>query len=96
MVLPDADALAALPLHVIVRDFPEALAVCRRAGLDVAAVGGEPLVVAAGARLAGICAALQQAAAWRAHAGPTACDRAAVRTRALRARASARADEPAG
>ena len=37
------DALGEMPLHVIVRDYPETLAVLRAAGIDVRAHGSEPL-----------------------------------------------------
>ena len=94
MVLPDADALASEPLHVVVRDFPEALAVCRRVGIDVAARGAEPVVVAAGADMAALYTGLRRATAWRANARPGPCDRAAARAAALRADAGARADQP--
>ncbi len=94
MVLPDADTLADLPLHVVVRDFPEALAVCRRAGIDVAARGGEPVVVAVGAGLAALYAALRQATAAHTSARRSPCDRAAAHAAALRAQAGARTDEP--
>ena len=94
MVLPDAAAFADLPLHVVVRDFPEALAICRRMGLDAAAHGGEPAVVVVGADMDALYAALRQATALHASARPGPCDRAAVRAAALRAEAGARAEEP--
>lgn len=36
---PDIEALEALPLHVLVRDWPELLWVLKRAGVDVAREG---------------------------------------------------------
>lgn len=40
---PERDALLAHPLHVMVRDFPETLAVLRVAGIDLRAHGGRAL-----------------------------------------------------
>ncbi|HEX7117146.1 MAG TPA: hypothetical protein VF212_00050 [Longimicrobiales bacterium] len=57
--------LAALPLHVVVRDYPETLAVLRDFGVDVPARGGGRLAEAlddAGPLLQ----AIQAATAWRA------------------------------
>lgn len=81
MRAPAPPDLQDLPLHVLVRDFPEALAVLRRFGVDVRAQGAEPLA-AAGADAAALYNALRQATAWRDTAGPSPCDRDAARTRA--------------
>ncbi len=85
MMLPDAVALAGLPLHVLVRDFPETLAVFRRFGLAVPERGGESFAAAAGADAAALYDALVRVTAWRdgAKAGP--CERAAVHAAAQRA-----------
>lgn len=100
MRFPDATSAGALPLHVLVRDFPETLAVLRRAGVDVPALGGRPLEVAGESPGAGrstgarqLIAAMSAAAAWRDTAPPGPCDRAAE---SARAHAAAAAREQAG
>jgi hypothetical protein len=60
--------LAALPLHVVARDYPETLALLRRRGVDVTRHGG--LSVAEAAAAADVDApslldALRDALAWR-------------------------------
>jgi hypothetical protein len=56
--------LAATPVHVIVRDYPETLAVFRRFGVDVPRRGGDP--VSAALDDAGpLLDALVDATAWR-------------------------------
>lgn len=89
MRLPDAVALAALPVHVIVRDFPETLAVFARLGIEPPLHGGETLAAAAGAAAASVYEALNAATAWRATARPDRCDRAAAGAAARRASAAA-------
>ena len=37
---PERDILLALPLHVVVRDYPEVLAVLRARGVEPSAAGG--------------------------------------------------------
>lgn len=66
--LPPMAELAALPVHVVVRDFPESLAVLRAAGVDAAARGHTTIAELA-ADAGPILAALETAAAWRS-AGP--------------------------
>ncbi|HEX6938498.1 MAG TPA: hypothetical protein VF158_03740 [Longimicrobiales bacterium] len=61
---PGAAELAALTIHVIVRDFPETLAVLRRAGVDVPARGGDSLA-AASADAGPLLDAIEAATAWR-------------------------------
>jgi len=87
--LPDAVALAGLPLHVVVRDFPEALAVLRGFGLELPESGGESLAAGAGAQAAAVYEALCQATAWRESARPGRCDRAAAQAATRRASALA-------
>ena len=91
MILPDAALLAAMPLHVVVRDFPETLAVCRRLGIDLPRRGGESFAAAAGAESAALYDALRDVTAWRATARPGPCERAAAR--AVAGRATALAEE---
>ena len=40
---PERDGLLALPLHVVVRDHPETLAVLRARGVELRAAGGRAL-----------------------------------------------------
>ncbi len=88
-------AADSIPLHVLVRDFPETLAVLRRAGVDVPALGGRPLAQA-GDTLPGseadvaarLVAAMAAAAAWRDTAAPGPCDRAAEQASAHAATAA--------
>ncbi|MBI4409938.1 MAG: hypothetical protein HY561_09535 [Gemmatimonadetes bacterium] len=65
MSLPTRDRLAALPLHVVVRDYPETLAVFRRLGVDVPRRGGESVSAAAGPDLVRVLDAVLEAIAWR-------------------------------
>ncbi|HEX9109329.1 MAG TPA: hypothetical protein VF832_18935 [Longimicrobiales bacterium] len=88
MTLPDAASLAVWPLHVVVRDFPETLAVFRRAGLDVSARGGESFSAAAGAEADTLHDALRLATAWRTTARPGPCERAAALAAAHRSDAA--------
>ena len=88
MTLPDAAALALRPLHVVVRDFPETLAVFRRAGLDVSARGGESFAAAAGPQAGSLYEDLARATAWRAGARPGPCERAAAQAAAHRSDAA--------
>lgn len=64
---PGPGAWQEIPVHVVVRDYPETLAVLRAAGVDVAATGGLPLreVVSDPAALARLERALGAAVAWR-------------------------------
>ena len=58
--------LAAMPLHVVVRDYPETLAVFRRFGLDVPGRGGGSVSEAlAGSDTGPLLAELETATAWR-------------------------------
>ena len=61
---PDAAALREAPLHVVVRDWPETLVPLRRAGVDPAAGGAEPLGRLPEAEAA--VATCLEATAWRA------------------------------
>ena len=88
MTLPDAATLAASPLHVVVRDFPETLAAFRRAGIDLPARGGETFAAATGGEAAAIYHALRHATAWRALAQPGPCDAAAAHAATQRAHAA--------
>lgn len=63
---PDRAALAATPLHVVVRDFPETLAVLRRRGVDVPHLGGLPLSRAGGHDAGAVLDAVADAIVWRA------------------------------
>jgi len=65
-VPPDSPAvLAALPVHVVVRDFPETLAVFRRFGVDVPRRGAAPVSAAVAGDAGPLLDALAQATAWR-------------------------------
>lgn len=57
--------LAALPVHLIVRDYPETLAVFRRHGVDLPRQGGEPVLAAVEGDAGALLAALAEAIAWR-------------------------------
>lgn len=59
--------VAALPLHVVVRDFPETLAVLRDAGVDVPGQGGARLADAV-PEPGPLIDAILAATAWRARA----------------------------
>jgi len=75
---PDAAAATALPLHVLVRDFPETLGVLRNAGVAVPAAGGQPLGAGgAPSPVHELIAAMATATAWRGAAPPGPCDQAA-------------------
>ncbi len=89
MKLPDAVALALLPLHVIVRDFPETLAVFHRFGIDLPLRGSESLAAVTGAEAASIYDELRAATAWRDGARPGRCERAAAQAASRQARAIA-------
>lgn len=62
---PAPDRLTSLPLHVLVRDYPETLAVLRARGVSLTEHGGVPL-----SRTGGDVATLQEeilrVTAWRA------------------------------
>lgn len=59
---PDDDrSLASLPVHVVVRDFPEALLVLRAEGADLRRHGTQPLEEAG----PGVVAAVARALEWR-------------------------------
>jgi len=57
--------LGALPVHVVVRDYPETLAVFRRFGVDVPARGGGPVSGAVDGDAGPLLDALAAAIAWR-------------------------------
>ncbi|HLT67238.1 MAG TPA: hypothetical protein VKZ73_05135 [Microbacterium sp.] len=59
--------VAALPLHVVVRDYPETLAVLREAGVDVPGKGGARLADAA-PDAGPLLDEILTATAWRARA----------------------------
>ena len=59
-----AAELAEMPLHVVIRDYPETLAVCRRLGVDVPARGGRP-VAEASDDAASLIDAIEETIAWR-------------------------------
>lgn len=64
-IRPDAEMLGRAPMHVVVRDFPETLAVFRAHGVPVSEVGGEP-ARAHGAEAGGaLVEELARATAWR-------------------------------
>ncbi len=92
MTLPDDGTLAATPLHVVVRDFPETLAVLRRARIDPAMRGGESLAAAGGSDADGLLDAIRRVSAWRTQAGSGRCERAASQAAAHRADAAREAD----
>lgn len=62
---PDRVELASRPLHLLVRDWPETLAVLREHGVDVAAQGGRPPSELRPENDT-LIQALEQATAWRA------------------------------
>lgn len=64
MTAPARSELAALPVNVLVRDFPETLAVLRDAGVDVPRFGGGPVAEATDDASA-LLDALRQTIAWR-------------------------------
>jgi hypothetical protein len=57
--------LAALPVHLIVRDYPETLAVFRRFGVDLSRRGGEPVLESVAGDAGELVEALAVAIAWR-------------------------------
>jgi hypothetical protein len=61
---PAFQHLSSQPLHAIVRDYPETLAVLRRLGIDAAAKGAETLG-AVGSGGSELEAAIAAAMAWR-------------------------------
>ncbi len=65
---PDRDRLTSTPLHVVVRDYPETLAVLRERGVDLGARGAGPLTDLDEGREA-LVRALLEATAWRPAAG---------------------------
>lgn len=104
MRFPDAVAAAGIPLHVLVRDFPETLAVLRARGVDIPAAAGRPLgssgdqpaVPGTDVTPEQLIAAMAAAAAWRDPAPPGPCDRAADNARAHAAAAARERARPAG
>jgi len=62
---PGPAELAALPIHVVVRDYPETLAVLRDAGVDVPALGGSTLAEAV-PEPGPLLDAIRAVTAWRA------------------------------
>jgi len=67
---PDQTALASMPVHVVVRDFPETLAVLRRLGVDVPRRGGVPVSRALDGDAGPLLDAIAEATAWRDGATP--------------------------
>jgi hypothetical protein len=69
---PARDALLALPLHVVVRDYPELLAVLRERGVDPGGAGGRSLARILAAREDGeaLLSALLTAVEWRPRRTP--------------------------
>ncbi|HEY8469733.1 MAG TPA: hypothetical protein VIL18_08825 [Longimicrobiales bacterium] len=66
MTLPTAPELAAMLVHVVVREFPETLEVFRRHGVDVAHHGATPVSGALeGADAGPLLDALAAAIRWR-------------------------------
>ncbi|MGH7474765.1 MAG: hypothetical protein ACRELD_00605 [Longimicrobiales bacterium] len=62
----DAATLRERPLHLVIRDQPEALAVLRAHGVDTAGAGAEPLpAVLNGPELERVIDDLLQASDWR-------------------------------
>lgn len=57
--------LAALPVHLIVRDYPETLAVFRRFGVDLPRLGGGPVAAAVEGDAGPLVEALAEVIAWR-------------------------------
>ena len=60
---PSRDRLAELPLHAVVRDFPESVAVLRAAGVSVVELGDRKVRDVPGAP--SILERLEAAVAWR-------------------------------
>jgi hypothetical protein len=70
VTLPTAPELAAMLVHVVVREFPETLEVFRRHGVDVARHGAMPVAGAVEEADAGpLLDALATAIRWRARDG---------------------------
>ncbi|MBX6365570.1 MAG: hypothetical protein IRZ00_17005 [Gemmatimonadetes bacterium] len=77
MTAPGAAELAALPVHVVARDYPESLAVFHRLGVDVPRRGGAPVAEALGGDAGPLLDALLEATRWRdRYRGP--CGRGAA------------------
>lgn len=77
MTPPGAAELAALPVHVVARDYPESLAVFRRVGVDVPRRGGVPISEAVRGDAGPLLDALLEATRWRGrYRGP--CGRGAT------------------
>jgi hypothetical protein len=75
--LPGAAELAALPVHVVARDYPETLAIFRRLGVDVPRRGGVSVSEAVDGDAGPLLDALLEAIRWRmAYRGP--CGRGAA------------------
>lgn len=70
MIVPPRPAteLAGLPLHVVVRDFPETLGVLRRFDVDVPRRGGARLFEAVDGDAGALLDAVEEVIAWRARA----------------------------
>ena len=67
----DRATLLITPLHVVIRDLPETLAVLRRNGVDVRLRGADPLaeVAGSGEEAENLLLALEDAIAWRLASG---------------------------
>ena len=65
MNAPDPDTLRTRPLHLLVRDWPELLAVLREQGVDVAREGSRSLEELGRAADEELLAAMTAAASWR-------------------------------
>ncbi|MBI4545773.1 MAG: hypothetical protein HY703_11300 [Gemmatimonadetes bacterium] len=70
MSVPAREELSALPLHVVLRDYPETLAVLRRFGVNLPAHGGQPLAAAMEGDPAPLLDALAEVLAWRGQPRP--------------------------
>lgn len=57
--------LAATPVHVVARDYPETLAVFRRSGIDLQGRGGGPVSAAVDGDPGPLIDLLAEAIAWR-------------------------------
>lgn len=62
---PDPETLGRAPMHVVVRDFPETLAVFRAHGVPVDAAGGEPARAHGAEATGALLAELARVTAWR-------------------------------
>ncbi|HLU25814.1 MAG TPA: hypothetical protein VKZ58_08925 [Longimicrobiales bacterium] len=65
MKLPPPPELAAMPVHAVVRDFPETLGVFLRFGVDLPGRGGGPVSAALDGDTGPLLDALLAATAWR-------------------------------